>query len=367
MALPAFTINAADIWPATAIDADKAEIRQWALEVERALNAAFTRYPMMNGQLDVTVAANVLTVAIKTVAGADPSAADPVYISFRDVDQTEGAEVVIAVTGANSFIISAGSLVGGIDTEAMRLQIVAFNDGSTVRLGVINCFEDGIIHKIDESVLESSTAEGGAGGADSAGVIYTGSAVTNKAMRLLGHMTWEANALATAGLYGNVPDIVQLMGPGVHRPGDVVQRKRTRTSAVDTTGTATLVDDTIPQLSSDGETQLSRTITPVSRANVIAVSAEMQLANDAIGEVTSALHQDSIENALTAHHASIAAANDSVLMRLDHQYRPLTVSEITLKINNGPTSGTLTLNGVNGTRTFGGVNYSRLLVEEIFA
>ena len=62
----------------------------------------------------------------------------------------------------------------------------------------------------------------GAGGADSAGVIYTGTAVTTKSMRILGHVTWEANALATAGLYSSAPDTVHLMSPGSHRSGDII-------------------------------------------------------------------------------------------------------------------------------------------------
>lgn len=43
---------------------------------------------MLNGKLSVTVATNNITVAIKTLAGADPSAGDPVYIRINGTIRT---------------------------------------------------------------------------------------------------------------------------------------------------------------------------------------------------------------------------------------------------------------------------------------
>jgi len=366
MSFPSFTKLAAAVWPATATDTDKADIKAWGLTIETNLNALHSSFGMINGQLAASVNANALTIAVKTHAGEDPTSGDPVYIAFRSSTATNGEESVVALTAALSLTVSGGSTLGGISGDAMRVWVVVFNDAGTLRLGVVNCFEVGIVHPLEEDQLKSSTAEGGAGAADSAGVIYTGSAVTSKPFRILGYMTWEANALATAGLYASAPDVVQLMGPGVRKPGDVVQRRRASDAAVNTTTTTTPVDDTIPQLSTEGETQLTRTITPTSRANVILIESSVQLAISAAGDVTSALHQDSIENALMAKHAALGAADDSIIISMRHQYRPLTVSEVTYKINNGPSTGTLTMNGVGGTRTFGGINYSTLDVTEIF-
>jgi hypothetical protein len=72
--------------------------------------------------------------------------------------------------------------------------------------------------------LESSTAEGGAGAADSAGVIYTGIAVSSKPMRILGYAEWSSSGL-TAGTWTTTNLLrVQLFGPGIKKLGEVVQR-----------------------------------------------------------------------------------------------------------------------------------------------
>ncbi len=370
MAFPSFTKLAAAIWPSAATDTDKADLRLWGLEGETAINALFSQFGMVNGQLIASVAANVLTIAVKRRDGSDASATDPIYIPFRHATQTDGSETVIKLTAALSLTISAGSTLGAVDAEAARFWIVCFNDGGTLRMGAINCLEmtatTQIIHPLDESTLQSSTAEGGAGAADTAGVIYTGSAVTTKAMRIIGHVTWEANALATAGLYASAPDIVQMASPRSHRPGDIVQTRRVIDVTEDATTTVTPADDTIPQLSTEGETQLSRTITAVSRANLLEIESNVVLAGSAASTLISALHQDSIENALAARHADVAAANDSVQISLRHFVKALTQTEKTFKINNGPTTGTLTMNGAATARLLGGINESFLQVREIF-
>ncbi len=368
MTFPTFLKQALTVWPVAAVDTDKVDVRAWGLTVETALNALFSSFAMINGQLKASVAGNVLTIEIRTHLDVAPSSADPTYVAFRGLTEAGGDEDLVKLTTTTTLTISAGSTLGGVDTEAQRFWIVAFNNGGSIVLGAINVLEAGaILHPLVEGVLNSSTAEGGAGGADTAGVLYSTAAVTSKPMRILGYLTWEANALATAGLYASPPDVVQLMGPGVNRPGDIVQRVRTTNGALDTTATTTPVNDTIPQLSTEGETQLTQAITPTSRANLIDIRADVQLALSAAGDVVCALHQDSIEDALTAKHAAIAAADESATIHLTHQVKALAVAARTYKINNGPSTGTLTLNGVAGVRTFGGINLSSLEALEIFA
>ena len=156
------------------------------------------------------------------------------------------------------------------------------------------------------------------------------------------------------------------MSPGSHRSGDVIQTRRTVDNALNTTTTVVPIDDTIPQLSSEGETQMSRTITPRSRANLLEINANVQLALSVAGTLVTALHQDSIANALAVRHADVGASNDSVSLELRHVLKALTQSEKTFKINNGANTGTLSFNGISATRTFGGVNNSHLTVREIF-
>lgn len=56
---------------------------------------------MINGKVSVTVASNNLTVAIKTLAGTDPGAADPVYVRIGDT--------VRSITAALSITKNAGT------------------------------------------------------------------------------------------------------------------------------------------------------------------------------------------------------------------------------------------------------------------
>jgi hypothetical protein len=87
---------------------------------------------------------------------------------------------------------------------AATLAIVAINDGGTFRLGVINP----LVRPLNDGIV-STTAEGGSGAADSAGVIYTGTAASSKAMTVLGYATITA---ATAGTWAAVPTTLKVGG-----------------------------------------------------------------------------------------------------------------------------------------------------------
>lgn len=76
------------------------------------LNDVVTRIPkpgeMLNGKLSVTVATSDITVAIKTLAGADPSASDPVYVNINGTVRTiTAATNLTLLDGTNYF--NAGS------------------------------------------------------------------------------------------------------------------------------------------------------------------------------------------------------------------------------------------------------------------
>jgi hypothetical protein len=72
-------------------------------------------FTLENGYLDWSAAGNVLTVAIKTWAGADPSAADPVYVVFRNATAATGSLVKRKVTAANSVSLNNTALIGTVN------------------------------------------------------------------------------------------------------------------------------------------------------------------------------------------------------------------------------------------------------------
>src|ERR1041385_3880934 len=66
---------------------------------------------LINGKLSVTVASNNLTVALKTLAGNNPSASEPVYVRMQDtVDSITAALSVTKNAGTNWFNAGAAEL-----------------------------------------------------------------------------------------------------------------------------------------------------------------------------------------------------------------------------------------------------------------
>lgn len=76
-------------------------------DLDKALNAPDGT--MKNGKIDVTVASNNITVAIKTLAGANPSASDPVYVWIKGVKRTITAALSVTKNAATNWFNSGGS------------------------------------------------------------------------------------------------------------------------------------------------------------------------------------------------------------------------------------------------------------------
>lgn len=203
------------------------------------LDPAYSGFALQNCTIAVSAAASALTIAVKDNGGNDPSASSPCNVNFRNVTGTVGSTTALQVTSASSLVVSSGSTLGVTSSTAFRLWVVGFNDGGTFRLGVINCAISGGVFGLTEGIPASSTAEGGAGGADNAGVFYTGTAVLSKAYRILGFIEWGASGL-TAGTWTTTNLVtVQAFGAGIKKPGDVVQRKFVTTSSATTTSSST--------------------------------------------------------------------------------------------------------------------------------
>lgn len=178
----------------------KAAFRAWGLTVETALNAILGRSGVIeNGKLVVTASGNALTIALKTNAGNDPSSSDPVYINgFRDVTLTNGNRTTRAITAALSLTLTATATLGFVASTASGLTVGFFDNAGTVLIGVINQEASGVFTPIAVNGIASSTAEGGDGSADSAGVWYTSSALSSKAFVVAARILWTSG-LATAG------------------------------------------------------------------------------------------------------------------------------------------------------------------------
>lgn len=319
---------------------------------------------LSNLGLSIIASAGTLTIALKGADGNDPSASNPVIIDFRNIVGTTGVPTTLSVQAANSLVLSSGSTLGVSNATAFRVWIVGFNDGGTFRLGAINLMgSGGQIFPLLESI-NSATNEGGAGAADSAGVIYSTAAVAAKAMRILGYLEWNSSGLVAAGTWTTFNLIaVQLMGPGVKLPGSVVQVSALQTGAA-AAGAGTIpLDNTIPQIT-EGTEFMTRAITPTSAANLLKIEAKAIMWVDTAVVVIGALFQDSLVDALAIAKYYMASAGDNDLW-ISHLRQANTVASTTFRLRaGGHAASTVWMNG-RGAAQFGGASLSSINITEI--
>lgn len=167
---------------------DGAGVTSWANQ--------FRSTDLMNIGIAAAVSANALTVSLKGEDGNDPSSTNPVTISFRNATSATGTVSQVRVTSALSVTASSGSTLGTRDGVAHYVYLYAINNAGTVELAI------SASSSWDEGSTQSTTAEGGAGAADSASVLYSTTARTGVAVRLIGRVL---STQTTAGTWASAP------------------------------------------------------------------------------------------------------------------------------------------------------------------
>lgn len=170
----------------------------WATPSAATPTQITTPDQIYNCSITSSVSGNALTVSLKDASGSDPSAGSPCNISFGSATITTGTYSNVSVTAATSVTVSSGSTLGTLANTTHDIFVYAINNAGTVELGVI------MGYMLDQGALQSSTAEGGSGGADSPGVLYSTTARSSKVVRLLGRLqisestpgTWASNSTA---------------------------------------------------------------------------------------------------------------------------------------------------------------------------
>jgi hypothetical protein len=166
---------------------------------------------LVNLGLSASVASNALTIALKQNDGStDASAGNPVVIPFRSSTATSGAYVRRTVTGALSVTVSSGSTLGHVSAATEYVYVYALDNSGTVELAVSS-------EVIDPGSVVTTTAEGGAGAADSRTTVYSTTARTSVPVRLLGRVKVSE---ATAGTWASAPSEVSLLP--YRQPGSVL-------------------------------------------------------------------------------------------------------------------------------------------------
>jgi len=142
-----------------------------------------------------SVAANALTVTLNATS-----------LDFRSATLGDGTVNTRTIASPISMTVSSGSTLGTISATASRLVLIAIDNAGTIELAIVNLSGG---NNLDETTLISTTAEGGAGAADSESIIYSTSARSNVPFRVVGFIDITE---ATAGTWVTAPSTIQGIG-----------------------------------------------------------------------------------------------------------------------------------------------------------
>jgi len=136
-------------------------------------------------------------------------------------------------------------------------------------------------------------------------------------------------------------------------------------SAVATGSTVIPLDDTIPQ-NTEGTEFMSLSITPKSATNILVISIIFYCSSSlSVIDTTVALFQDSIASAIAVTGVTSAGVNYRTILPLTHTMTAGTTSSTTYKVRVGPSSaGTITMNGASGSRYYGAIPKSSIIITE---
>jgi hypothetical protein len=159
--------------------------------------------PTATGTLGV--GPQVQSISASVASSALTISASALSLDFRSTTLGSGTVTTVSGTPSN-LVISSGSTLGTVSAQQSRIVVIALNNAGTIELAAVN-ISGGT--KLDETNLISTTAEGGAGAADSASVIYSTTARTSLAYRVIGFIE---STQATAGTWATAPSTIQGYG-----------------------------------------------------------------------------------------------------------------------------------------------------------
>jgi hypothetical protein len=162
----------------------------WSFSFEGSSNIPYKQVQ----SISASVAGNAMTISATALS-----------LDFRSSTLSSGTVTTVSGTPAN-LVISSGSTLGTVNAIASRIVVIALNNAGTIELAAVNISGG---NQLDETNLISTIAEGGAGAADSANVIYSTTARTSVAYRVIGFID---STQATAGTWATAPSTIQGYG-----------------------------------------------------------------------------------------------------------------------------------------------------------
>ena len=221
-----------------------------------------TGYDMpVNMGLSASAVRRALTFNVTTASGSAPTSSSPVQVPFRSATLTNGTVTWSSISSALSLTLPSGATLGTANGVPFRVWIFIDYNGGTPEIGAATCSNPTSIFPCAswESTLVTSTTISGS--ATAAGTLYTVTGVTLDAVRIIGFCDFSSG-LVTAGTWASSCTTLQIFGPGIKKPGDVVQ------SVLNSTATTTLING------ANQVTALSQSITPVSAVDLMRVRVD---------------------------------------------------------------------------------------------
>jgi len=164
-----------------------------------------TDWVVLNVPPAATASVQIQPISASVGSSALTISASALSLDFRSATLTSGTVTTVSGTPAN-LVISSGSTLGTVSAKQSRIAVLAMNNAGTIELAAVNISGG---NDLTETGVISTTAEGGAGAADSANVIYSTTARSNLAYRVIGYIE---STQATAGTWATTPSTIQGAG-----------------------------------------------------------------------------------------------------------------------------------------------------------
>jgi hypothetical protein len=171
----------------------------------------FGGWMMENVGLTATVGSGNLTVTLRVKDGStSPSSTNKVGIGFRSSTLTTGGFSYVEATSGIDVTLPSGGTLGFANSATGYVYVYAINNAGTMELAIAgqSVFDEGILH--------TTTAIGT--GSDSSNVLYSTSARTDVAIRLIGRITIQHGS----GTWSNSPTVIALWSPEIDVTGTVI-------------------------------------------------------------------------------------------------------------------------------------------------
>lgn len=310
----------------------------------------------VNLQINASVAASALTISIVGNNGSAPSSTNPVVTPFRNAALTSGAVSLVSLTAPLSLTIASGSTMACPSSLACRLWILEADVSGTAVLCAYNANSGTGILGVNESAPQSSAS--GTSGGNSAQTLYCNvSAIVSAPVRYVGYVDITES---TAGTWTSNPSVIQLFGPGIKKPGDIVAEVNLPYSTLGSTATVLVACQSVsPPTASNGGLITSLSYTPQSAANWLSIDGTAAMADVTTACQAVYLILNTSPNAV-AMGATVGLETSGNLVSSTVHYEATAGGITSVSMYGTSGGGTVYWNGLNSTTYFNNVTGIRI-------